>query len=192
MIRPCNENDFQSLYDIINDAAQAYKGVIPEDRWHEPYMAAHALRREIRAGVAFHGYERDGLLAGVMGIQPVRDVTLIRHAYVRTHLRRAGIGGALLARLLPLAASPVLIGTWAAADWAVHFYEKHGFTLVSPGEKSRLLKTYWDIPERQVETSVVLAQSAHVRNGVFTPGADGEKAPGAEDIKAPPAARGTL
>ena len=170
MIRKCQEKDFDAMCEIINDAARAYQGVIPEDRWHEPYMPAHALRHEIQAGVAFYGFERGGTLLGVMGIQPVRDVILIRHAYVRTSRRRAGIGGALLTRLLPLARGPILIGTWAAAPWAGRFYEKYGFALVCPEEKMRLLQTYWNIPERQVETSVVLAQGAHVQNGVFAPG----------------------
>jgi N-acetylglutamate synthase-like GNAT family acetyltransferase len=156
MIRKCTEHDFETLYEIINDAASAYEGVIPEDRWNVPYMPWDELRHEIDNGVEFWGYERDGRLIGVMGIQPVRDVTLIRHAYVRTDSRNRGIGTKLLAQLLPRAETPILIGTWAAASWAVRFYEKNGFVLVSVEEKTRLLKTYWSIPERQVETSVVL------------------------------------
>lgn len=158
MIRPCTETDFETMYAIINDAAQAYKGVIPADRWHEPYMPRAELRHEIAAGVRFWGYEEDGALVGVMGIQDMQDVTLIRHAYVYTARRGQGIGGKLLAHLLTLADRPILIGTWAAATWAIRFYEKHGFRQVSWEEKERLLRTYWDIPERQVETSVVLAQ----------------------------------
>jgi GNAT superfamily N-acetyltransferase len=156
-IRRCAEADFGTVLEIVNDAARAYRGVIPEDRWHEPYMPPDELRREIEDGVDFWGYEEGGRLLGVMGIQPVRDVTLVRHAYVRTAHRRRGIGSRLLAHLLTLAERPVLVGTWAAAEWAVRFYEKHGFRLVGPEEKDRLLRRYWRIPGRQVETSVVLA-----------------------------------
>ena len=157
MIRKGEDRDFEALYEIINDAAQAYKGVIPADRWHEPYMAKEELRREIRQGVEFWGYEEEGILLGIMGLQNVQDVTLIRHAYVRTGRRRSGIGGKLLRFLLGQTTKPVLIGTWAAAAWAVVFYEKHGFTRVTEKEKNFLLKKYWTIPERQIETSVVLA-----------------------------------
>jgi GNAT superfamily N-acetyltransferase len=156
MIRLCTADDFEAIYAIINDAAVAYKGVIPDDCWHEPYMSRESLTGEISAGVIFWGYEEDGALLGVMGIQDVRDVTLIRHAYVRTVRRGRGIGGILLKHLLGLATFPVRIGTWAAATWAISFYEKHGFTLVTPEEKDRLLATYWTITARQVETSVVL------------------------------------
>ena len=159
MIRKCEERDFEALYEIINDAAQAYKGVIPADRWHVPYMGEEQLRREIQQGVEFWGYEEEDKLLGVMGLQNVQDVTLIRHAYVRTDRRRSGIGGKLLRFLLGQTANPVLIGTWAAATWAVSFYQKHGFTRVSEREKNFLLKKYWTIPERQVETSVVLADA---------------------------------
>ena len=159
MIRPCTEADFDAIHSIINDGAQAYRGVIPADRWHEPYMSRDELRHEIASGVAFSGYEEEGELLGVMGIQPVDDVTLIRHAYVRTVSRRAGIGGRLLESLIQGAATPVLIGTWADAVWAVRFYEKHGFRLTTPEEKVRLLRRYWSIPDRQVETSVVLADA---------------------------------
>lgn len=156
-IRRCTDADFDAIWEIINDAAQAYRGVIPADRWHEPYMGRDELAREIAAGVAFWGAEADGALAGVMGIQDVKDVTLIRHAYVRTAARRQGTGGRLLAALRESTDRPLLIGTWAAADWAIRFYEKHGFHLVSPDEKDRLLRAYWSIPDRQIETSVVLA-----------------------------------
>ena len=145
--------------EIINDAAQAYQGVIPEDRWHEPCMSLAELKEQMEKGVVFWGMELDGILAGVMGIQPVRDVTLIRHAYVRTVFRNQGIGGNLLKHLRALTTRPILIGTWAAAVWAVAFYEKHGFRKVTPAEKDRLLKKYWSIPERQIETSVVLADN---------------------------------
>lgn len=157
IIRQCTANDFGRIYEIINTAAQVYKGVIPADRWHEPYMPADELRREIEAGVVFWGYEDQGRLVGVMGLQDVQDVTLIRHAYVLPALQGRGIGGALLVALAARTARPVLIGTWAAAGWAIRFYENHGFRRVSPQEKERLLKEYWSIPARQVETSVVLA-----------------------------------
>jgi N-acetylglutamate synthase-like GNAT family acetyltransferase len=158
MIRPCTEADFEAIHEIINDAAQAYRGVIPTDRWHEPYMPRDELRHEITSGVRFWGLEEGGKLIGVMGIQDVQDVTLIRHAYVRTANRHGGIGGKLLGELRKLTTRPVLIGTWATATWAIRFYAKHGFRAVTPEEKDRLLKKYWSIPERQVETSVVLAE----------------------------------
>lgn len=157
MIRLCDDSDFETIYSIINDAAGAYQGVIPPDRWQEPYMPKEELRHEMDAGVVFWGYEEDGELLGVMGIQPVQDVTLIRHAYVRTARQSQGIGGKLLAALRPQTPRPILIGTWADAVWAIRFYEKHGFRLVSSQEKERLLRKYWSIPERQIETSVVLA-----------------------------------
>ncbi len=156
MIRACNEGDFAAIFAIINDAAQAYRGIIPADRWHEPYMSADELRHEIASGVNFWGSEESGQLLGVMGIQDVKDVTLIRHAYVRTAHRNQGIGQKLLAHLQKLSERPVLIGTWAAAIWAIRFYEKNGFRLVTPAEKDRLLRKYWRIPDRQIETSVVL------------------------------------
>ena len=156
-ISPCSDGEFETIYDIINDAAQAYRGIIPADRWHEPYMSKGELRHEIDEGIVFWGYEENEELLGVTGIQDVQDVTLIRHAYVRTAKRNQGIGGKLLSALRERTKRPVLIGTWAAALWAVHFYEKHGFRLVSPEEKDRLLQLYWSIPERQIETSVVLA-----------------------------------
>ncbi len=156
MIRRCTDNDFETIHAIINDAASAYRGVIPPDCWHEPYMSRDELRSEIDAGVVFWGCD-DGGLQGVMGIQDVRDVTLFRHAYVRTRLRGLGIGGNLLSFLRSQSIRPVLIGTWAAADWAIQFYEKHGFRLVTTEEKDRLLRKYWSIPDRQTETSVVLA-----------------------------------
>ena len=157
MIRKCEPRDFETIYSVINDAATAYKGIIPADRWKEPYMPVEELRHEIDDGVLFWGYEEEGLLVGVMGIQHVKDVTLIRHSYVRTDRRGQGIGGKLLSHLRGMTARPILVGTWADAVWAVGFYEKHGFGLVTQEEKDRLLKKYWSIPERQVETSVVLA-----------------------------------
>jgi GNAT superfamily N-acetyltransferase len=157
LIHPCAPDDFEAIYEIINDAAQVYQGVIPSDRWQEPYMPREELREEIEAGVVFWGYKETGQLLGVMGLQPVQDVTLIRHSYVRTARRKQGIGGKLLSHLKGQTDRPLLVGTWAAAVWAIRFYEKHGFRRVSPEEKNRLLKRYWAIPDRQVETSVVLA-----------------------------------
>ena len=161
MIRQCDDSDFDTILTIINDAAEAYRGVIPADRWHEPYMPADELQHELKAGVNFWGYENDGQLIGVMGIQDVKDVTLIRHAYVRTAQRNQGIGGKLLAHLRTQASRPLLIGTWSDASWAIAFYEKHGFHRVDAVEKDRLLRTYWSIPQRQVETSVVLVESTN-------------------------------
>ena len=157
MIRVCIDDDFEAIFQIINDAAEAYRGIIPVDRWHEPYMPREELRAEVSAGVSFLGYEKDGELAGVMGTQDVQDVTLIRHAYVRTSQRGQGIGGELLGRIMGQATKPVLIGTWADAVWAVRFYENHGFKVVSTQEKETLLGKYWNVPDRQIETSVVLA-----------------------------------
>jgi GNAT superfamily N-acetyltransferase len=159
MIRRCDERDFEVIWAIINDGARAYKGVIPADRWTEPYMSGEKLQHEIEEGVVFWGYEDAGMLVGVMGIQPLRDVTLIRHAYVRTNSQKRGIGAQLLAHLREMANGPVLIGTWADAGWAIRFYERHGFQIVGSEEKNQLLKKYWSIPERQMETSVVLADS---------------------------------
>ena len=156
MIRISTDEDFDTILEIINDGASAYKGVIPADRWHEPYMSTDALRGEMKDQVVFYVLEIDGQPTGVMGIQDRGPVTLIRHAYVYTNQRRLGIGGRLLRFLRELTDKPILIGTWAAASWAISFYEKHGFRLVTTEEKNRLLKLYWNIPERQVETSVVL------------------------------------
>ena len=158
MIRACGPSDVETIYQIINDAAQAYKGVIPDDCWKEPYMPAEELRQETAAGVRFVGYEADGELIGIMGFQDVRDVTLIRHAYVRTAHRNRGTGGQLLAHLVEQAPQPLLIGTWSAADWAIRFYQNRGFQLVSSAQKDLLLQKYWSVPPRQMETSVVLAQ----------------------------------
>jgi len=158
MIRPCIPGDWDALYEILNDGAQAYKGIIPADRWKEPYLTKEELRHEIGEGIQFWGYEEGGRLLGVMGIQPLQDVTLIRHAYVRTRKRNQGIGGKLLRHLRTLTTRPLLIGTWADATWAIRFYEKHGFHLILGDQKNRLLRKYWSIPERQVETSVVLAE----------------------------------
>ena len=157
MVRRCRDDDRDAILAIVNAAAEAYRGVIPADRWHDPYMPAGELDGEISAGVEFWGYEADGELLGVMGIQPLDDVDLIRHAYVKPGRQRGGIGGALLEHLMARATKPLLVGTWAAAEWAIAFYRRHGFVQVTPEEKTRLLRTYWTIPERQIETSVVLA-----------------------------------
>ena len=157
MVRRCDENDFEMIWQIINDGAKAYNGVIPQDRYKEPYMTRDELRHEMRDGVEFWAFEEDGALTGVMGIQPVRHVTLIRHAYVRTQRQKAGIGTRLLAHLRTLASGPVLVGTWADASWAIQFYQKHGFRLVAPREeKNALLKRYWTVPDEQAAVSVVL------------------------------------
>jgi len=156
----CTEQDFDEIYAVINDAASAYKSVIPTDRWHDPYMPRDELREQIEAGVIFWAERHEGQIIGVMGVQDLGEVTLIRHAYVRTAHRGQGTGSRLLAFLKTQIQGPTLVGTWAAATWAVSFYEKHGFRLVTPEQKERLLRTYWHIPERQVETSVVLADAA--------------------------------
>ncbi len=157
MIRTCSEKDLQTVFDIINTAAEKYKGVIPPDRWKAPYMSWDELIQEIGSGIVFWGFEQDEKMIGVMGLQDVRDVCLIRHAYTLPSEQNRGIAGKLLSFLCDLAEKPVLIGTWAAADWAVRFYENRNFRKVSAAEKDRLLRTYWSIPKRQIETSVVLA-----------------------------------
>ncbi len=157
MIRRCTDADVTAVHDIINAAAQIYKGVIPADRWHEPYMPESDLRDEIAAGVVFWGEEAEGALRGIMGLQDVKDVALIRHAYVAPAHQRQGVGGRLLSHVRALTERPLLIGTWAASTWAIDFYERHGFTLTTPEEKNHLLRKYWSIPARQTETSVVLA-----------------------------------
>ena len=163
MIRQSNDEDFEAIYSIINDSAKAYKGIIPADRWKEPYMSREELIHEMNDAVVFWVYldKVSSEVVGVMGIQHVRDVTLIRHSYVRTSERGKGIGSELLNYLRMFTVLPILIGTWADADWAIRFYEKNGFRIVSPDEKERLLKDYWSIPERQVETSVVLEEVRH-------------------------------
>jgi GNAT superfamily N-acetyltransferase len=157
MIRPCEEREFEQIWEIINDGAQAYRGVIPADRCAEPYMSQDELHGQIEEGVVFWGYGDGGRLLAVMGMQRVKDVTLIRHAYVRSGEQQRGIGGLLLTHLRSMTSDAVLIGTWEAAAWAIRFYERHGFTRVSQREKDRLLRTYWNVSERQIETSVVLA-----------------------------------
>jgi GNAT superfamily N-acetyltransferase len=158
-LRACGPADLDAILAVVNDAAQAYKGVIPADRWHEPYMARAELEREIAAGVRFWGLVDSGELIGVMGLQDRGEVDLIRHAYVRTRDRRRGIGGRLLAHVESLSAKPILIGTWALADWAIRFYEKYGYRVLEAEDAARLLRRYWNVPERQIETSVVLASA---------------------------------
>lgn len=155
-LRPFRDADFDITAEIINAAAEAYRGVIPADLWHEPYMSREHLQREIEAGVAFQVLEEAGVVLGVMGIQPVRDVHLIRHAYVRPRQQRGGVGSALIAHLTAGSPRRLLVGTWAAATWAIAFYQWNGFVLHPPARAAQLLREYWSIPERQIETSVVL------------------------------------
>jgi N-acetylglutamate synthase-like GNAT family acetyltransferase len=157
MISRCEEGDFNEIYEIINDASSAYRGIIPADRWNEPYMAEGELTRQINEGVQFWKYTEDNRIMGVMGIQLKEDVTLIRHAYVRTTERKKGIGSKLLGHLCLISSTPILIGTWADAKWAIEFYQKHKFRLLPKDKTGELLRKYWTIPERQIETSVVLA-----------------------------------
>jgi GNAT superfamily N-acetyltransferase len=172
-VRLCGEADVATIVEIINDAAEAYRGVIPADRWHDPYMPEAELRREIAGGVVFWGCEAAGRLVGVMGLQNVKDVTLVRHAYVRTSGRRRGIGSRLMVALYGMSERPTLIGTWEAATWAIDFYKRHGFRQVDRETTKRLLGTYWSIPPRQVDTSVVLADERWWREA---PGSDGRPA----------------
>ncbi len=158
-IVPCVDSQAADILAIINDAARAYRGHVPDDCLHEPYMSRATLEKEIAAGVRFWGWVGHGELLGVMGIQNVQDVTLIRHAYVSSRSRRQGLGGKLLAHLMSLASRPVLVGTWRAAIWAIDFYARNGFSLVGDAEKDRLLKKYWTVSARQIETSVVLADA---------------------------------
>jgi GNAT superfamily N-acetyltransferase len=157
MLRKCREDESPIVLGIINAAAEAYRGAIPPDCWHEPYMSAVELAAEMGAGVEFWGYEEQGLLVGVMGTQPVRDVDLIRHAYVRPSWQGRGVGTALIGHLRRISARRMLVGTWAAATWAIRFYQRHGFQLLEPQAIRELLAAYWRISERQTETSVVLA-----------------------------------
>ncbi len=163
MIVPGKNTDFKEILGIINDAAIAYKGIIPEDRWHDPYMSEQELQNQMDEGVQFWCYVDNDNILGVMGIQDKSDVTLIRHAYVRTTARNKGVGSKLLNHLSELTTKPLLIGTWADATWAINFYKKHGFALVSFEDKEHLLRKYWKIPLRQIETSVVLASPNWVR-----------------------------
>lgn len=166
--------DFGVIYEIILDSASAYQGVIPADRWHDPYMTKAELKQQIEEGVEFWKYTEDGTISGVMGIQLKQGVTLIRHAYVRTQERQKGVGGKLLEHLCAIATTPILIGTWAEASCAIKFYQKHGFRLLSEEEKNSLLRTYWIIPTRQVETSVVLANDDWKSSAVTTAGLENQ------------------
>ena len=159
VIRQCRDDETSTILAIVNAAAEAYRDVIPADRWHDPYMSAEQLQRDVAAGVHFWGYALEGALVGVMGIQAVRDVDLIRHAYVKPGNQRLGVGAALITHLRSLSTRRLLVGTWADATWAIRFYQREGFVLVPPSRTAMLLKSYWDIPERQIETSVVLERS---------------------------------
>jgi len=164
MKRKGTDEDFGEIFNIINDAAIAYKGVIPPDQWHEPYMTKEELKTQIEEGVSFSCYVEHEEIIGVMGIQDKTEVELIRHAYVRTKRRNKGVGSLLLRELITGSTKPILIGTWKAADWAIRFYQKHGFYLVDEEEKNRLLKKYWAIPDRQAETSVVLVDEKYKKS----------------------------
>lgn len=159
LIRHSTAADFEVLLEIINEAANAYRGVIPADRWHEPYMPREDLAHEIAQGIAFWVAEEEGRVLGAMGMQDKGEVVLVRHAYVRSGTQRSGIGTRLLRHVSGLTDQPILIGTWAAASWAIDFYRRNGFAIVPGQDKDRLLRTYWSIPARQVETSVVLADA---------------------------------
>jgi N-acetylglutamate synthase-like GNAT family acetyltransferase len=163
VIRPCAAQEFETIWTIVNDGARAYRGIVPADCLKDPYMAKSELEHEMKDGVVFWGYENSGELIGVMGIQDVGEVTLIRHAYIRTSVQRRGIGGKLLSHLRKLAKNPLLIGTWANATWAIEFYEKHGFELLPAKHKDHLIPKYWKISQRQAEISVVLASLEWLR-----------------------------
>jgi GNAT superfamily N-acetyltransferase len=161
MIKDYRQENFDEVLAVINDAATAYKGVIPADCWHEPYMSAADLQREINAGVSFKVFcNEENTILGVMGAQPVQDVLLIRHAYVRTQARRCGIGRKLILDLQKNATSPILVGTWAAAIWAIKFYEDHGFKALGIAQTRELLEKYWSVPDRQAEQSIVLVDQS--------------------------------
>jgi GNAT superfamily N-acetyltransferase len=163
MISQCKDSDLDAIFEIINDAAQVYRGVIADDCWHDPYMPLEALKHEIADGVVFFGLRKGGQLVGVMGIQEKGEVTLIRHAYVRPRYQNQRIGARLLRHLESLTRKPILIGTWSDAAWAISFYKKSGYDLLPQKEKNSLLKKYWSIAQRQIETSVVLAKQERQR-----------------------------
>ncbi len=160
VIERCSNDDFEGIWETINQGARAYAGQIPKDRLKEPYMSRDELRHEIASGVVFWGAKSEGELLAVMGTQDVLDVTLVRHAYVKTLYQRGGLGSRLLAHLRALTTRPILIGTWADAVWAIAFYQRHGFRIVSQVEKDSLLRKYWQVPDRQIETSIVLADAS--------------------------------
>ena len=157
-IRRSREADIPAIFTIVNDAAERYRSVIPADRWHDPYMPLDELNSEIAKGVEFWVVEDDGVVTGVMGMQDKGEVALVRHAYVASTAQRKGVGTTLLRHIEAITTKPILIGTWATATWAIDFYVRNGFALTSIDEKERLLRKYWTIPERQIETSVVLKQ----------------------------------
>jgi GNAT superfamily N-acetyltransferase len=163
-IRRCREDEHEAIFALINAAAEAYRGVIPADRWREPYMPLEQLDDEIAAGVEFWGYANGGELVGVMGIQDVGELDLIRHAYVTPEHQGRGVGGALLQHLTRSPTRPMLVGTWSAAEWAIRFYRRHGFERCSPGRSAELLRRYWNIPARQIESSVVLAKPGWLKD----------------------------
>lgn len=169
-IREARPDDLPAMLEIVDRAAQAYRGVIPPDCWHEPYMPEAELRQEIADGIEFWLAERNGAPAGMMGIQDRGDVALVRHAYVSPDVQRAGVGTALLRHVEALTAKPILIGTWAAATWAIAFYRRNGYSVVTGAEKDSLLRRFWSIPERQIETSVVLADRRWVAQGLASRG----------------------
>jgi len=158
-IRPCRNDEQGAMLAIVNAAAEAYRGVIPQDCWHEPYMSTSELSNELDADIKFWGYESDRALLGIMGVQRVRDVDLVRHAYVLPEFQHQGVGSALIRQLRTLSELRMLVGTWAAATWAIAFYERHQFKLVPVGRKEELLRSYWTIQDRQIEASVVLANA---------------------------------
>lgn len=160
LIRRCCDEDFEQTWAIINDGGMAYRGAIPDDCWHQPYMSRSELLDELAQGVQFWGYEENGVLIGVMGFQDVKDAALIRHAYVLTKHQGRKVGAALLEHLIAHQTKPIFVGTWAAATWAIRFYERHGFRLVDTREKNELIDAYWKIFPRQRETSVVLRRTA--------------------------------
>jgi len=166
MIRPATPSDFAAIHTVINDGASAYKGIIPADRWHEPYMSESDLHAEIDDGVVFSCFVEGEEILGVMGVQDKGPVILIRHAYVRSSARRRGIGAELLSALSRMTSKPILIGTWKAATWAIAFYEKHGFTVLPDGQARALLEEFWNVPVRQMETSVVLANEAFTASAI--------------------------
>jgi len=159
LIRKSREAEFAAILAIINAAAQVYRGVIPVDRWHEPYMPPEELAKEIANEIVFWVAEQDGRLLAVMGMQDKGEVALVRHAYVAPAAQRKGVGTSLLRHVQGLTHKPVLIGTWAAASWAIDFYLRNGFAVVAQADKDSLLRKYWSVPTRQIETSVVLADA---------------------------------
>ena len=157
MIREYKKSDSSKILHVINDAAIKYKGIIPDNCWHEPYMSEQELVNELNAGVRMFGYNRNNKLIAVIGIQKIKDVILIRHAYTLTSHQGRGTGSTLLKYLLKKNHnSRLLVGTWQSAIWAIRFYEKFGFILHTKKQTTKLLKKYWKIPLKQIKNSVVL------------------------------------